>query len=192
MSPRIIVVAGPNGSGKTTFAREFLQSYAYPYLSADEIAEAMDDRSIEDARMHAGRIFIEQLSERLNEKRSFLVESTLSGLSFKRTLCRARVQGYEVTIVFLFLRSIGACLARIRERVKKGGHPVPEQDVARRFRRSIMNFWQEYRDLADQWYLFYNGGVEFHEVALGEGEAVEVVDDGLFTAFLELTEESAS
>ena len=65
-----------------------------------------------------------------------------------------------------------------------GGHHVPESDIRRRFSRSIRNFWEEYRHLADSWHLFYNGGAQFHEVALGEGDSLEVRDEGLFDLFL--------
>jgi predicted ABC-type ATPase len=189
MKPHLVVIAGPNGSGKTTFALEYLKTYSYPYVSADEIAESMDPASIEDVRIQAGRNFLEQISTNIDKKASFIVESTLSGLTFRNVLERAHQEGFRVTIVFIFLGSENACIARIRERVRKGGHAVPEEDIRRRFSRSTMNFWKKYRSLADRWHIFYNGGVQFHEVALGERAKVEVRDEILYGLFLRLTEE---
>jgi predicted ABC-type ATPase len=179
-----MVVAGPNGSGKTTFVKEFLQVYEYTYLSADTIAESFGVRDIEEVRLKAGREFHQRLSSLINKAESFLVESTLSGVSFERTILRLKQAGYEVTIIFIFLGTPEACVARIRERVRKGGHGIPEADIRRRFSRSIKNFWIRYRTLANCWYLFYNGTAQFHEVAMGGGEVIEVRDETLFDLYM--------
>ena len=96
--------------------------------------------------------------------------------------------GYDVSIVFIFLRSADACVARILERVRKGGHPVADADVRRRFARSIRNFWRVYRPLVNRWYLYYNGGLHFYEVALGETDSAEVRDEDIFERFLQIAE----
>ena len=186
-APQAIIVAGPNGSGKTTFALEYLQQYAQPYLSADAIADEMA-APVEEVRVEAGKRFLRGISAEIQERHSFLVESTLSGLTFKRLIRQMAQSGYEVSIVFIFLRSADACVARILERVRKGGHPVPEADARRRFSRSIRNFWRLYRPLVDHWYLYYNGGVHFHEVALGEADSVEVRDEDVFERFRKISE----
>ena len=186
-TPRAIVVAGPNGSGKTTFALEYLQQYAHPYLSADAIAEEMA-APLGEVRIEAGRLFLGGVSTEIQGGHSFLVESTLSGLTFKRVVRQMVQSGYDVTIVFIFLSSADACVARIVERVQKGGHPVADADVYRRFARSIRNFWRIYRPLSHRWYLYYNGGVHFHEVALGEVDSVEIRDENSFERFMQIVE----
>jgi predicted ABC-type ATPase len=192
MKSKLLVVAGPNGVGKTAFVKEYLEAYPCPYVSADVIAEDMRPESVQDVRLKAGRIFLQSVSSQIREATTFVVESTLSGLTFRNVLKEDRNAGYEIGIVFVFLVSSDACVARIRERVRKGGHPVPDEDVHRRFSRSIRNFWSTYRGLADHWHLFYNGGIQFHEVASGEGDSIEIRDEGLFSIFLNFAEESSN
>lgn len=192
MKPQLLVVAGPNGAGKTTFAREYLEAHPCPYLSADLIAEGMSPKSLEDVRIKAGRVFLREVSAQLRKAAGFVVESTLSGMTFRKVIDEARAAGYEIGIVFVFVGSSKACVARIRERVRKGGHPVSEEDIHRRFSRSIRNFWGTYRALADRWHLFHNGGVQFHEVAAGEGRSIEIRDEGLFSVFLDVAEEGSN
>lgn len=182
-SPQALVVTDPNGCGKTTFVEEYLRSYAYPYISADLIAERLPGEAIEDVRLEAGRAFFAEIRGRMASRESFIAESTLSGLTFQRLIEELRAAGYEISVVFIFLGSADACVDRIEERIRRGGHPVPEADVRCRFSRSTKNFWEHYRALADRWHLFYNGGVQFHQVALGEGESLEVRDESLFEQF---------
>jgi predicted ABC-type ATPase len=191
MKPQLLVVAGPNGAGKTAFVKEYLESHPCPYVSADVIAEEMSPESVQDVRLKAGRAFLRSVSSQIREAATFVVESTLSGLTFRNVLEEARAAGYEIGIIFVFLASSDACVARIQERVRKGGHPVPEEDIHRRFSRSIKNFWSTYRVLADHWHVFYNGGIQFHEVAAGEGDSIEIRDEGLFSVFLNITKESS-
>ena len=188
MRAQTLVVAGPNGSGKTTFAREYVEQYPYPYISADVIAEGLSE-SIEEVRIEASKRFLGRIAEQIDKSESFVVESTLSGLTFKKIIHQLKKSGYEVSIVFIFLATAEACMARIHERVRKGGHSVPESDVRRRFARSVKNFWRDYRHLVDRWHLFYNGGVQFHDVALGEGKSMEVRDEELFGLFLRIVGE---
>ncbi len=186
MAPEALVIAGPNGSGKTTFAQEYLRSDPRPFLSADHIAAALSPSDPLKARVEAGRQLSAELTRVVSDCRSFAIESTLAGSTLARSLHDMRTRGFSISIVFIFLRSSDACIARIRERVAKGGHGVAEADVRRRYLRSISKFWSRYRPLADRWYLFYNGGAQFHEVAVGEAGLVEVQDEALFEVFLRL------
>ena len=101
-----------------------------------------------------------------------------------RILRLAKDAGFVTTILFVFLESPEACILRVQERVEKGGHDVPEEDVRRRFYRSKENFWSLYRGEVDSWFLFYNAGAEFQQVAFGRAGSYEVTDEELFTSFL--------
>ena len=185
----MIVIAGPNGAGKTTFVRDYLEQDPRAFLSADDLAARISPDRPESARIEAGREFSRQLRARIEAGESFAIESTLSGRSLYNTLQRAKAAGYTISIVFIFLDSPEACLDRIKERVRDGGHDVPEADVRRRFLRSKTNFWRTYRTLADIWFLFYNSASMFEQVAFGDGTGYAVTADKLFAAFIEDVDE---
>ena len=179
----LIVVAGPNGAGKTTFAREYLTEHPITYLSADAIAAELAPHDPTSARIAAGREFLRRLEAALLRDDSLMLESTLSGRGLKRKLDLARTKEFEITIAFVFLDSVDACIDRVRQRVRKGGHDVPETDIRRRFTRSFRNFWHAYRLLADHWVLAYNAGEQFELISTGSADGCTVQSDQFFAAF---------
>ena len=122
----MIVVAGPNGSGKTTFAREYLRdSEISEYISADAIAERLvsDPADLDSAKIQAGRLFIKEIRGLIEAEKDFVVEVTLSGKGFARIISRLKRAGYTVAIVFVFLKSAETCVARVRNRGAGGWAP---------------------------------------------------------------------
>ena len=181
---RLIVIGGPNGAGKTTFARYYLEEYPADFLSADDLALKISPDHPESAKIEAGRQFSKKLQESFQSGKSVVIESTLSGRSMQRILGQAREAGYGVTIAFIVLESAQACVNRVRERVQKGGHDVPDSDILRRFYRSKENFWATYKYEADLWFLFYNAAAEFELVAFGERDDYDITDEKFFKIFL--------
>lgn len=160
MSPNAYIIAGPNGVGKTTLAREFLPNYAdcKNFINADLIAQGMSPFSPETAAFHAGRIMLGEISLFAKRGADFGFETTLSGRSHLHLIRQLKNKGYAAHFFFLWVPSVDLALSRVRARVSEGGHNVPEAVVRRRFGRSIRNFFSYYRRLADSWSLFDNSG----------------------------------
>src|SRR5579884_2008444 len=129
----LYVIAGPNGTGKTTFANKFLPKYANcpNFINADVIAESLSLPSPDMAARRAGRIVLAEIVRLAHSRVPFAFETTLSGRSYLRLIGRLKEQGYRVHLFFLWVDSIEMTLSRIRERVLKGGQE--EKLVHRRF-----------------------------------------------------------
>lgn len=156
--PTIYVIAGCNGAGKTTFAREFLprEARCTNFLNADLIAQGLSPFDSQSAAIKAGRLLLVGFRDFVVRRETFAIESTLSGRTYIRLLQAARFDGYRVYLNYLWLPNPVIALARIRERVKKGGHNVPSADVRRRFHRSLQHFVCDYAPLADRWAVWDN------------------------------------
>jgi predicted ABC-type ATPase len=151
--PTIYVIAGCNGAGKTTFAREFLpkEVKCLRFLNADEIARGLSPFNPSASAAKAGRLLLEEIRDALARRQTFAVESTLSGRTYIRLLREARQLGYEIELHYLWLSSPTQAVARVRQRVKMGGHHVPAADIRRRFRRSLLHLCDDYLALATRW-----------------------------------------
>jgi len=180
-----IIVAGPNGAGKTTFAEKYLDVRELEYVSADKIAFKLNPEEPSRIRVQAGKLFFQEIETVVEKGEDLLIEVTLAGLGFQRTVHRMKQAGYTVHLIFIFLKSPDLCVNRVRERVAQGGHNVPEEDITRRFYRSMVNFWQIYKNIVDTWILYSNSGNLFYEVAIGEKEQVNIYDSSLFELFLD-------
>jgi len=157
--PVFYLFAGSNGAGKTTFARAFLTTQ-FPvsprFLNADEIARGLSPLSPESVALKAGRLLLGEIDGCLASGVSFALESTLSGHAQAAILKKAKKAGYEIEIHYLWLPSPSLAVRRVAQRVRKGGHHIPAEDVHRRYRRSIGNFVEVYAALADSWVLWNN------------------------------------
>ena len=157
-SQEIIIVAGPNGAGKTTFAMKYLPVHpdGMDYINADLIAVGLAPMDPLSANIRAGRLLLAELDRLTAEKQSFAFETTLSGRAYLRRIIRWRELGYRVTLLFLSLPSADEAVERVRHRVAKGGHHVPEDDVRRRFAAGLSNFHNVYAEAVAEWVLFDN------------------------------------
>jgi len=160
--PLCLIIAGPNGAGITTFAREFLPREAgiLHFVNADLIAAGLSPLKPELAALAAGRLLLSELDRLAAARLDFAFESTLSGLTYATRLQAWKAAGYRVEIVFLRLASVRLALRRIADRVRQGGHPVPSADVRRRFVRGWDNFVTTYRPMADAWAVYDNSQQE--------------------------------
>lgn len=152
-APNVYVIAGSNGAGKTTFAREFLlkQAGCKEFVNADFLAQGFSPFSPEVAAVRAGRFMLERIQELSRKKRDFAFETTLAGKTYVPVFKKLKTSGYTLYLYFLWLSDVNIALKRIAERVRKGGHKIPENVVRRRFKRGIANFFNLYEPLFDAW-----------------------------------------
>jgi predicted ABC-type ATPase len=179
----LYIIAGPNGAGKTTFAREFLPNYAdcKNFVNADLIAQGMAPFSPETAALRAGRTMLEEIRSFAERRVSFAFETTLSGRSYLTLLRKLKSEGYEIHLFFLWLKSVDLALSRVKERVSRGGHDVPEAIIRRRFDRSMRNFLLHYRSLAKVWTLFDNSGEIPNLIALQRDETIRIIERSAYS-----------
>lgn len=139
--PSFTLVAGPNGSGKTTltrYGRESFQQLAV--LDPDAIQQGLVSTSSEGvSAIDAGRAVLKLADEFLERRESFILETTLSGNTHLRMAKRAQAAGFTFVFVYVGTDSVEINLNRVRQRVLKGGHDVPEEDQRRRYPRSMDN-----------------------------------------------------
>ncbi len=160
MSKKVIIIAGPNGAGKTTFARSFLPEEAQcrRFINADLIAAGLSPFAPEAAAIKAGRLMLEEMLACERQGESFAFETTLSGHVYLRHIKRWREQGYHVSLFFLSLPDPEVAIARVAERVRQGGHHIPEDVIRRRFASGLRNFEQAYKPAVDAWAKYDNVG----------------------------------
>ena len=159
--PTIYLIAGCNGAGKTTFAKEFLphEVKCLRFYNADELARGLSPLDPPAAAIKAGRLLLAAVAESIHRKETFALESTLSGKTYVRMLQRAMAAGYEIELHYLWLSSPEQAIARVRRRVRMGGHNVPTPDIRRRFKRSLVNLFDEYLSVATRWAIWDSRGL---------------------------------
>jgi predicted ABC-type ATPase len=163
--PVLIFLAGPNGSGKTTFFEEYLDGLGMPYVNADRIARALrgdDPAASADDIDRRAFTEAERLRAALVEARlSFCTETVFSdpARAKLRLLEDARAHGFAVFLIFIGLDSPSLSVARVKQRVAQGGHDVPDEKLHARFPRTMANL-RAAVPLADEAFLFDNSSLD--------------------------------
>ena len=157
MPPTLCILGGCNGAGKTTLARELLPRLGLMrFLNADEIARGLSPLDPSLSAFRAGRLVLEEARSLIVAKGSFAIESTLSGRAQVGLIREAKASGYRVLLHYIVIGSATQAVDRVALRVKLGGHHVPEDDIRRRYERSLRHFLEDYLPLADEWGLWEN------------------------------------
>ena len=112
----------------------------------------------EVAAIKAGRVMLEEIADCVRRKESFAFETTLSGLGYLTHIQQWRTQGFLVSLYFLALPNVEMAIARVAERVRQGGHNIPEPVIRRRFIAGLRNFEQHYKAEVDDWTKYNNAG----------------------------------
>ena len=154
--PTVYVISGPNGAGKTTFASEFLPDFVdcREFLNADLIAAGLSPFAPETQNVQAGRLLLSRIKELAKGRQDFGFETTLAGRSYVRLLKEMKEGGYRVITFFLWLPSAEMAISRVANRVRQGGHNIPEDVIRRRFESGLRNLFHLYRPVFDAWWLY--------------------------------------
>jgi predicted ABC-type ATPase len=135
--PRLTIIAGANGCGKSTLTSRSSFIYKTPLLDPDAISKALQPTIPGASAVAAARQVLVSAGEHIEKGESFAAETTLSGKSYLQMMVDARIRGFEVVLVYIGTENVEINLVRIRNRVLSGGHDVPESDVRRRYQRSF-------------------------------------------------------
>lgn len=173
--PFIIVIAGPNGVGKSTFARFYLELLPerIEIVDPDAIARQLEGVSDSERAIRAGRLAIERIQHLIDLRVSFAIESTLSGKSLAGTLLAAAVAGYYIAIKLLRVESISVSSTRVSKRVQQGGHDIRMADQVRRFNRSYDNFFTLYIEACHEWSIYDAESEQPQHLVSGRGQLSE-------------------
>jgi predicted ABC-type ATPase len=151
ISKRLFIIGGCNGAGKTTASFNILPDILQckEYVNADEIARGLSPFQPEKVAFEAGRIMLHRIDELLQNGEDFAFETTLATESFRNLIIEAKAKGYFVHIIFFWLNSVELAEYRVAQRVKKGGHNIPNDIIKRRYFRGIKNFFKIYQPISD-------------------------------------------
>jgi predicted ABC-type ATPase len=160
-TPLAVALAGPNGAGKSTCVPYLLKRAlaVHDFVNADTIAEGLSAYRPETAAITAGRVMLERLRTLAGLHRDFGFETTLSGRAHARSLREHQAAGYRTHLIFLSLPSADLAVARVADRVRRGGHHVPDAVVRRRFVAGLRNLFSVYMHAVDAWTVFDNADV---------------------------------
>lgn len=156
--PHVIVISGPNGAGKTTAAPTLLNEtlQVSDFVNADTIAQGLSAFAPETAAIQAGRTMLTRMRYLASQRENFAFETTLASRTFAPWLAKLKAEGYFFHLIFLRLEDADLAVSRVNERVRMGGHFVPEETVRRRYESGLKNFFTLYKKLADSWQMYDN------------------------------------
>nr|WP_315138861.1 zeta toxin family protein [uncultured Capnocytophaga sp.] len=165
--PKLYIIAGCNGAGKTTASFTILPEIlgCKEFINADEIAKGLSPFQPESVAMQAGRIMLARMDELLQKGETFAFETTLATKSYKQKIEWAQANGYEVTLLFFWLDSPNIAKERVAQRVAEGGHNIPLETIERRYYNGIANLFAIYIDMVDICYIFDNSEGERTPIA---------------------------
>lgn len=157
--PELIIIAGPNGSGKTSVTKKFLHhewAEGTTYINPDEIAnEIFGDWNSQDAILKAANYCADWREKCLVQKQSFVFETVMSAIDKVDFIAKAKKNGFFIRLFFISTASPTINAARIADRVMKGGHDVPITKIVSRYYKSIENC-KAISSIVDRLYIYDN------------------------------------
>jgi len=177
--PDLYIIAGPNGAGKTTASFTILPQIfnVREFVNADEIARGLSPFNPESVAFEAGRIMLQRIEQLIGAKKTFAFETTLTTKSYINLISRCKKDGYIINLIFLYLSSSEFAIERVKSRVLKGGHNIPEDVIRRRYYKGLENFVNLFMPLCDSWIIADNTNSIPRNIAEGSEHQVGLVSD---------------
>lgn len=177
--PNLYIISGCNGAGKTTASYAMFPKMldCKEFINADEIAKGLSPFQPEKVSIEAGRLMIMRMNEMLRMKEDFAIETTLATKSYANLIRRAHQEGYFVTLIFFWLESVELAIRRVEQRVRFGGHFVPEEVIYRRYYAGIRNLFSLFIPISDYWILINNSTDPFRLIAEGKKNIITDLHD---------------
>ncbi len=178
--PSLIIVAGPNGDGKSTAAPALLRETlgVTAFVNAAVIAQGLSAFEPKRVAFAAGRIMLARIQELAQQGANFAFETTLSSKSFARWIRQLMRTGYQFHLVFLWLSSADMAVQRVADRVRLGGHDVREAIIRRRYDAGLRNFFALYQPLGTTWRMYDNSNdTGTRLIAAGRYNTITQIDD---------------
>ncbi|MFA5422832.1 MAG: zeta toxin family protein [Phycisphaerae bacterium] len=191
-NPTCYIIAGANGSGKTTFALRYLPQIAgcRNFVNADLIAYGISPFNTLSAQYEAGRIFLNEIYSNINKRVDFAFETTLAGRSQINLLKKLKKDGWRILLFFLWIPDAAFSASRVRERVKNGGHNIPKDTISRRFPRIMHNLVKIYAPLCNKVICYDNSRPDFVPVFEQAGKDLRIFDMNLYETILRQSDET--
>ena len=159
LRPELIIIAGPNGSGKTSITKRFLHhewAEGTIYINPDEVAnEIFGDWNSHEAVLKAANYCAEWRNKCLEEKRSFVFETVMSAIDKVDFIAKAKKNGFFIRLFFISTTTPSINASRIANRVMNGGHDVPITKIISRYYKSIENC-KAVSSIVDRLYVYDN------------------------------------
>lgn len=154
--PKLYIIAGCNGAGKTTASYSVLPDLldCREFVNADEIAKGLSPFNPEGVAIEAGKLMLERIDILLEQNKTFAIETTLATRSYARLINRAHEKGYLVVLIFFWLSSPEMAIERVAKRVSEGGHNIPTPTIIRRYWLGLQNFFNIFVPIVDSWMIF--------------------------------------
>lgn len=178
----LYIIAGCNGAGKTTASYTILPDILHckEFVNADEIAKGISPFQPEKVSFEAGRLMLTRIHKLLETGETFAFETTLSTRSYVHLIEKAKEQGYLVTLVFFWLDAVELAISRVENRVKEGGHHIPEDIIRRRYTRGLKNFFNLYLEIVDNWIFVDNSGEKYEIVAKNSNSTKDIYNNTIW------------
>ncbi len=176
--PRLYIISGPNGSGKTTASYSVLPELldCSEFVNSDEFAKHLSPFAPESAYITASRLMLRKVQYLFDRREDFCIETTLATRSLLKMARSAQRKGYYVTVLYFWLNSPEIAVARVAARVQAGGHDIPEETIRRRYQMGLNYLFHSYMPTCDKWILADNSNPPFQVVAEGSKKGLIIRD----------------